>query len=287
MLDQVWRTQPRASESQVRGVCGAFLFSGDEVDKSVGVLSGGERARVLLAQLLLDPGNLLLMDEPTNHLDVMASEALSDALSTFGGTLVFVSHNTAFVNRLATKVWDIEDGALVEYPGNLRDYLERKQQSEALKREQAGPGRRTQHGTSGPQQAARRQPPPTLRYGQRNPAAKKGPQAPGSQTAQLLRPWPPAACVTRSDSSRSGSPLWRPTRRTLEPELAKPELYEDQQLFQKTLARYTENREKLTELYGRWEHRQGELEQANKALEALSNDEASETAAASKSAGRG
>ena len=108
----------------MRGVCGAFLFSGDDVDKPVGVLSGGERARVLLARLLVRPGNLLLMDEPTKHLDIAAAEALAEALAGFGGTLVFVSHNTAFVNRLATKIWDVVDADIDEYPGTLDEYLQ-------------------------------------------------------------------------------------------------------------------------------------------------------------------
>ncbi|HPQ69156.1 MAG TPA: ABC-F family ATP-binding cassette domain-containing protein [bacterium] len=122
ILDEVWRIVPSMSQTRVRNICGAFLFSGDEVDKRVGVLSGGEKARVALARLLVKPGNVLLMDEPTNHLDLLSSEALAEALETYDGTLVFVSHNRAFINRLATKIWNIENGVLEEYPGNLEDY---------------------------------------------------------------------------------------------------------------------------------------------------------------------
>jgi len=123
VLDEVWLTVPDATMTFVRGVCGAFLFSGDEVDKSIGVLSGGEKARVSLAKILVKPGNLLVMDEPTNHLDIWSSEALGKALESYDGTLVFVSHNKGFVNRLATKIWDISDGKIYEYQGVLEDYL--------------------------------------------------------------------------------------------------------------------------------------------------------------------
>jgi ATP-binding cassette subfamily F protein 3 len=122
VLEEVYRAVPHESVSVVRGVCGAFLFPGDDVDKPVGVLSGGEKARVCLARILVKPGNFLVMDEPTNHLDLLSSETLIEALSEYQGTLLFVSHNLSFVNRLATKIWDIREGEVVEYPGTLGEY---------------------------------------------------------------------------------------------------------------------------------------------------------------------
>ncbi len=122
VLEEVYQVVPHESVSFVRGVCGSFLFSGDDVDKPIKVLSGGEKARVSLAKILIKPGNLLVMDEPTNHLDLISSEILTDALSEFDGTLLFVSHNQSFINRLATKIWDIRDGDIYDYPGNLNDY---------------------------------------------------------------------------------------------------------------------------------------------------------------------
>ena len=92
------------------------------MDKPVKVLSGGEKARVSLAKILIKPGNLLIMDEPTNHLDLISSEILIDALEKYNGTLLFVSHNQSFINRLATKIWDIRDGNIIEYPGSLKEY---------------------------------------------------------------------------------------------------------------------------------------------------------------------
>jgi ATP-binding cassette subfamily F protein 3 len=104
-------------------VLGAFLFRGDDVDKKIGVLSGGERARVALARMLMRPGNCMLMDEPTNHLDLASSEALAESLASYDGTLLFVSHNRSFVKRLATQIWNLEDGQLEVYPGSLEEYL--------------------------------------------------------------------------------------------------------------------------------------------------------------------
>ncbi|MBL7203571.1 MAG: ABC-F family ATP-binding cassette domain-containing protein [Desulfobacteraceae bacterium] len=124
VVEEVYQVVPNASIGFVRAVCGAFLFSGSDVDKTIGVLSGGERARVSLAKLLVNPGNFMLMDEPTNHLDIESSERLIDALKGYNGTLLFVSHNQSFVNRLATQIWDIRGQGIVEYPGNLDEYYE-------------------------------------------------------------------------------------------------------------------------------------------------------------------
>lgn len=126
VLEEIAALAPDKPQSWVRGVLGTFLFSGDDVDKPISALSGGERARVALARLLVIPSNLLLMDEPTNHLDLDSSEALIEALRDYGGTLLFVSHNRSFVNQLANKVWDVEGGKIIEYPGNLDDYLHHK-----------------------------------------------------------------------------------------------------------------------------------------------------------------
>jgi ATP-binding cassette subfamily F protein 3 len=122
VLDTLWELVPDQGESYVRGVAGAFLFSGDEVEKPIGVLSGGERARVALARILLVPANLLLLDEPTNHLDIASAEALIEALRGYGGAMLFVSHNRSFVNQLATRIWEVKDGAIEEFPGNLADW---------------------------------------------------------------------------------------------------------------------------------------------------------------------
>src|SRR5512133_671802 len=141
VLDTLWDLVPDRGEAYVRGVAGSFLFSGDDVEKKVGVLSGGERARVALAKLLLVPANLLILDEPTNHLDLDASEALIAALKGYEGTLLFVSHNRSFLNQLATVIWEVKDGAILPHPGNLDDWqYHQRQLAEATAQGDTGGG---------------------------------------------------------------------------------------------------------------------------------------------------
>ena len=126
MIDDIGTASPRATNTELRGLLGCFLFSDDDVFKKIGVLSGGERNRFALAKILLAPSNFLLLDEPTNHLDMRAKEVLLEALRNYTGTVVFVSHDRYFIDNLATRVFEIEDGHVHVYPGNYEDYLWRK-----------------------------------------------------------------------------------------------------------------------------------------------------------------
>lgn len=126
VYEELYSDCPYSMVPKLRDILGAFLFSGDDIHKKVGVLSGGERNRLALARMLLRPSNLLLMDEPTNHLDLFSKDVLLDALKRFEGTLVFVSHDRYFVNSLATRVVEVGDGGLVNYFGDYEYYLCRK-----------------------------------------------------------------------------------------------------------------------------------------------------------------
>lgn len=126
IIDEI-RQVSALSEEGARTFLGRFLFSGDDVFKAIGALSGGERSRVALAKLTLQGSNLLVLDEPTNHLDLQSRQLLEEVLSEFGGTLLFVSHDRYFIDRLATKVWAIEDGVLYPYIGNYTEYRVHKQ----------------------------------------------------------------------------------------------------------------------------------------------------------------
>ncbi len=116
----------------IRNILGGFLFSGDDVDKPVRVLSGGERTRLAVARMLLRPSNTLLLDEPTNHLDLDSKDVLLEALEDFGGTLIFVSHDRYFVDKLASKVIEIGHGQALLYPGNYEEFLWSRKQREAV-----------------------------------------------------------------------------------------------------------------------------------------------------------
>ncbi|MEA3362006.1 MAG: ABC-F family ATP-binding cassette domain-containing protein [Thermodesulfobacteriota bacterium] len=126
---EIMAESPVAMVPRLRNILGAFLFSGDDVEKAVKVLSGGERNRLALAKLLLRPANLLLLDEPTNHLDLQSKEILLDSLRKYQGTIVFVSHDRYFVDALATRVLEVGNGKVVSYPGNYDDFLRTKQTS--------------------------------------------------------------------------------------------------------------------------------------------------------------
>ncbi len=127
MIDDLGAVAPRATNTELRSILGCFLFSEDDVFKPIGVLSGGERNRYALARMLMMPGNFLLLDEPTNHLDMRAKDVLLEALEEFSGTVVFVSHDRYFIDKLATRVFEVGAGAVNVYPGNYEDYLWRKE----------------------------------------------------------------------------------------------------------------------------------------------------------------
>jgi ATP-binding cassette subfamily F protein 3 len=132
LLDDLSSVANGKTVTELRTLLGCFLFSEDDVFKPIGVLSGGERNRYALARMLLNPANFLLLDEPTNHLDMRAKDVLLESLEHFTGTVVLVSHDRYFIDRLATKVIEVKDGAVRVYPGNYEDYLFRKQQESAV-----------------------------------------------------------------------------------------------------------------------------------------------------------
>src|SRR5215469_8272615 len=157
IIDDLGALSPRSSETELRSLLGCFLFSEDDVFKKIGVLSGGERGRYALLRLLLHPANFLLLDEPTNHLDLRAKDVLLNALMEYTGTLVFVSHDRYFIDKLATRVFEVGSGNVEIFPGNYEDYLWRKQGGQHVaptladvpdvKRQKAEPSPEVPHGT--------------------------------------------------------------------------------------------------------------------------------------------
>ena len=137
VLDELWNDFKLTPEVEIRNRLGAFLFSGDDVKKSVGMLSGGEKARLLLAKLSMENNNFLILDEPTNHLDIDSKEVLENALIDFDGTLLFVSHDRYFINRVATHILELSENGSTLYLGDYDSYVDKKAEVEASQTEEA------------------------------------------------------------------------------------------------------------------------------------------------------
>ncbi len=245
IFEEVYGHSKDAGNTRVRTLLGAFLFSGDDADKPIKVLSGGERARVALAKMLIDPGNVMLMDEPTNHLDLDSSEALAEALGTYDGTLVFVSHNRSFVRRLATKIWDVADGTVRVYPGTLDEYMQSAQRrfAEPEPRPSAEPGDGGKRGRAEEKERKRRE------AEERQRRAKViGPLQ--KRVAELE-----ARIADLEREQRERNDL-----------LEEPEVYSDDERRFRILAEMQTAQEKLEELTARWMGVQEELEEAEGGL---------------------
>jgi ATP-binding cassette subfamily F protein 3 len=240
VLEEVHGLVPTQPQSWVRGVLGAFLFSGDEVDKRIGVLSGGERARVALARLLVVPSNFLLMDEPTNHLDLDSSEALIDALTRYQGTLLFVSHNRSFVNGLATQVWEVRDGTIDAQPGDLDDWSRRR--AAELLGAAAGEERKPAPASQGTQ-------------ARRDRALQR------EQREKVLGPIKRAVAELEQRIAQLEQ-----EKKAAERELADPALFSDPARSTPLVTAYRDASRKLEELYARWEHKSEELAAAESQL---------------------
>jgi ATP-binding cassette subfamily F protein 3 len=247
ILEEVYEIVPHEAVSFVRGICGAFLFSGEDVDKSISVLSGGERARVALAKILVKPGNLLIMDEPTNHLDIISSEILTDALTEFGGTILFVSHNQYLVNRLATRIWDIKPGEVVEYPGKLYEYLEHLS---------AIAGKSDQYVHEGSDQAEEQ--------AQESPKSKittrKQLRRERAEQRQRIRVAIKPVQDQLHDLEKRIAVLEK-KEQELGQLLADPHVYKDNEKYPSLLREYKAGKSELEELLEKWEKTQQELEE--------------------------
>ena len=250
ILDTVYHTAVDMTITQVRSLLGAFLFTGDEVEKQVRVLSGGEKSRVALARMLVRPANLMLLDEPTNHLDMSSQEILQEALAQYEGTIIVVSHNRFFVNSFVNKVLEIRNGRATIHEGNIDDYLEWRRREETRASEtatQSSSG--TRPVAAGDENSADRKVQRRQRALERQELNKK------------LGPW-------RRKSEEAEQEIDRHERRKAELEalMAEPDLYSDQERWSATSREYGQVERHLERAFQRWEEAQAAIEAIEKEL---------------------
>jgi ATP-binding cassette subfamily F protein 3 len=255
VYEVVQRAAPDTPPARVRSILGAFMFSGDDVDKPVKVLSGGEKARVALARLLVAPGNVLLMDEPTNHLDLASSESLTASLGTFDGTLVFVSHNRSLIRALATKIWNVEDQRVEIYPGTLDEYMYSMAQ------------RRLAVAAASADDAPRRDPrgavlSPSAAKSRDDDKARKRREAEARQR-RSVKLGPLEKTVAQLEERIS---VLEAEQKTRSMELADPTVYDEAARRNRLLSEYQAAADKLDELTARWEAAMAALESAKAEL---------------------
>jgi ATP-binding cassette subfamily F protein 3 len=251
ILEEVSQIVPNAGISFVRGVCGAFLFPGDDVEKPISVLSGGEKARVALARILVKPGNLMLMDEPTNHLDLLSSEVLAKALRDYNGTLVFVSHNQSLINSLATKIWDVADQKVEEYPGSLEEYIDHLDRNKNTPQVEAGEQKSADKSSTQKDHRDKK----TAKEQRRIKAERR------KLISQKLGPIKKelAKLERRIDELEK-------REKTVSRELSDPKIYQDIQQSEPLMIEYSKVKMELGELLKKWEYQQEMLEAAQKEL---------------------
>jgi len=254
VYEVVQRAAPDSPPARVRSILGAFMFSGDDTDKPVKVLSGGEKARVALARLLVAPGNLLLMDEPTNHLDLASSESLAASLGTFDGTLVFVSHNRSLVRTLATKIWNVEDQRVEIYPGTLDEYMYSMAQRRIAIA--AAPGH------DAPRRDPRGQVPAPAAKSRDDDKARKRREAEARQK-RSVKVGPLEKTVAQLEERIAVLEVEQKARSA---ELADPAVYDEAARRNKLLSDYQAASDKLEELTARWEAAMAVLEAAKAEL---------------------
>ena len=227
VLDEVWDRFPQMEQSNVRGALGMFLFTGDDVFKPIHTLSGGEKGRVALTALMLRKDNLLLLDEPTNHLDMDSREVLEDALADFGGTILTVSHDRYFINRIANRIIEMRPDGVTEYIGNYDDYIERKNRPIAVEAE-------TGKTKTELEKEKRREKMSRQALRQLKTRAQEAEKAVGAKEAEIAE---------------------------LEAQMADPALYSDAQKAADVQRAYQKAQQELQTLYEQWEAAEAALSQ--------------------------
>ncbi|MDH3328357.1 MAG: ATP-binding cassette domain-containing protein [Desulfobulbaceae bacterium] len=255
ILDTVYHAAQELTMTQVRSLLGAFLFTGDDVDKKVQILSGGEKSRVALARMLVKPANLMLLDEPTNHLDISSQEVLQEAMAQYEGTIIIVSHNRYFVNSFVNKVLEIRNGRATVYEGNVDDYLDRRRKEQEESKEKLGTqaGHQQNDKKNYADQGADKK---TLRR-ERAQARQKL-----NQKLKPLKETVKAAEIEIEELETS--------KQEMESLMADPEPYKDQDRWSEISREYQRVKRRLDRNYAKWEDAQGKIEELEESEAELS-----------------
>ncbi|MEN8199375.1 MAG: ABC-F family ATP-binding cassette domain-containing protein [Thermodesulfobacteriota bacterium] len=234
--------------TRIRSLLGAFLFRGDEVEKKVSVLSGGEKSRLALAKMIATPANCMLLDEPTNHLDMSSQEVLQEAMLQYDGFVLVVSHNRYFLDSFVNKVLEFKDGRVMVYEGNVSDYLEKIKAEESLTdTTKSGKPPEKDSPTSRADKGAGKQ---LSRKGQRQKEARER-----QERNKKLGPW-----IKKARDAEQQVEKLETQKTLLEEKMADPELYQDQKAWTTTSAEYDECVRRLERWYEKWEAAQARLE---------------------------
>lgn len=235
VLEELWGTYPHMEEARIRTVLGSFLFSGEDVLKRISALSGGEKARVSLAKLMLLEANTLVLDEPTNHLDLYSKEVLESALIDFDGTLLFISHDRYFLNKMAERVIELSANGVTSYLGNYDDYVDKKQELEEIAQEAALFGGKSKSAAAQASEAEESK--NTQAVFEESKQAKREERARQRRMEQL------ETLIAELESSVAA----------LELELTLPEIYEDYMAIQERQTQIDTHKTQLAAAYEEWE----------------------------------
>ncbi|WP_435922184.1 ABC-F family ATP-binding cassette domain-containing protein [Paenibacillus sp. DYY-L-2] len=239
VLEEVWSAFPHMEEARVRSVLGNFLFSGEDVLKKIKALSGGEKARVALSKLMLQQANVLILDEPTNHLDLYSKEVLESALLDYDGTLLFISHDRYFLNKMAERIEELHPNGAEHFLGNYDDYLAKKQELQEIAAEQNGSGAVKPAGNQDRNAIASAS--PSDKSGAANYEADK--QAKRQERSRLRKMEQLEQTIAELEETISA----------LEAELMEPEVYQNYEALQQRQSEIDKHKAELAAAYEEWE----------------------------------
>jgi len=231
--------------TRTRSLLGAFLFRGEEVDKKVSVLSGGEKSRLALAKMIATPSNLMLLDEPTNHLDMSSQEVLQEAMAQYDGTIIVVSHNRYFLDKFVNRVLEVKDGHIALYGGNVADYLLKQEQLKELEKAQGKKGDKNQAKTVNPASESQ----------ESRKERKKLEAERRQERSKRAGPW-----LKQLAEAEGKVEVYEKQKDDLEVLMADPEIYSDENVWAKASEDYEDCKRRLDRWYEKWETAQEKID---------------------------